>query len=144
MPILRYISLKLLYIEALILMGVSILLCVDLFFSIAFGLFTQAAFERKVVVLLVALTFVSFWNILLNVGQEKYANGKKVNQVALILASLIPLSTIASEITHYPTMKIFELSQLGQYFLPIFLHLLFEIKRQQVENNRFKSISNQI
>ena len=140
---LRYISLKLLYVEAVILMMVSISLCPDLIFAITF-LFFQADFERQIVFLLAFLAFVSFWNILLNVGKENYANGKKVNQVVLILASLIPLCTIVSEITHCPSMKAFELSQLGQFFLPIFFHLLLEIKRQQVEYNSFKLISNQI
>jgi hypothetical protein len=144
MFMLRYISLKLLYVEAVLLMMVSIYLCTDLIFAIAFGLFVQAALERQIVLLLAFLAFVSFWNILLNVGQEKYANGKKVNQVVLILASLIPLLAIVSEVAHFPLIKLFELSQLGKYFLPIFLHMLLDIKRQQVENYRFKSISNQI
>ena len=143
MIILRYISLKLLYVEAVLLMMVSIYLCADLIFAITF-LFVQAAFERQIVLLFAFLAFVSFWNILLDIGKEKYANGKKINRVVLILASLIPLTTIVSEITHSPSIKVFELSELGQYFLPIFLHMLLEIKRQQIENNRFKSISNQI
>lgn len=141
MIILRYIRLKLLYVEAVILM--IYLLCPDLIFAITF-LFVQAAFEWQIVFILAFLAFMSFWNILLNVGKENYANGKNINQVVLILASLIPLCTILSEITHYSSMKVFEISQLGQFCLPIFFHLLLEIKRQQVEYNSFKLISNQI
>lgn len=93
--------------------------------------------------LIAFLSFYSLWHLLGVVLSEKLRIGLNIHTIFFIFAFVGFSSTIAVKIMFGLSIK----SEMGIFmpgimYVPTYLHLLIEIKRQQVESDRYESILN--
>lgn len=132
----RQISLKLLLLESILLVIPSIAGFVVLvigFFHLLFGIIPRLnvlAVVEIAFALIALMSLIAFWNFLLDIHDEKIAKGAEPIDIGFLLASLGMLLTILSVVLNSLSIRFLEFFLLGQLYVPTYLHLLFEIKRQ--------------
>ena len=139
----RFVSHVLLVIEGVLLIipnfvGV-IMFCYCLVFII-----TNIAYEgflNYLLFFLASSSFYSLWHIYWDAINEEFEKGKKLDKFIGILAFMeFVLSIISMILSELPIKSGIELFAFGILYVPTYLHLLFEIKRQTGTDYLFGTI----
>jgi len=81
--------------------------------------------------LLAFLSFYSFWCIYTDVVTDEYAKGKKLNKAINLFAFLgFAVSIFSTILVGLSIKPIFAVFGFGVLYIPTYVHLLFELKRQ--------------
>lgn len=132
----RRISLTLLFLESSLLLLPTIfgyVVSMVGFFQLLSGIihrFNILALLETASVLMAVISLISFWIILLVIYNEEFTKGYKVNSACLLFASLGIMLTIVSVVLHSFSIRFLEFFMMGQLYVPTYLHMLLEIKRQ--------------
>jgi hypothetical protein len=91
--------------------------------------------------LLAFLSFYSFWHIYADVMTREFEKGKKLNRAISLLAFLgFVLSIAAITLVEFKITIGIEIFGIGILYVPTYLHLLFQIKRQTGSDYLFGTI----